>query len=519
MNRRKKHVLTASTAVAMTLLTVAGCGTSNATSGTQNNSGTSSSQTASSTIKIALQNDVSGFDPEKTASASTFKVTNNIFDTLVDVKPNGQLQPGLATKWHVSKNGLNWTFDLRKNVLFQNGKTLTAADVKYTFDRILNKQTGDPNISDFSEIKSISIVSPQTVKFTLSKPYAPFLASMALPWAAVIEQGTGTNLKNKPIGTGPYKLVKWVPQQSITLTKFSKSWDAKQAHIKTIKFVVVPNQSTRLMDLKTGIVDVSTVSPANASSVKSNAKLQLLSSPSNAVQIMAMNNKSKPLNNILVRQAIEYAVNKPAIIKAVDFGYGQEIGSHMPPNSPYYVNLNKTYPYNLHKAKQLLKKAGYANGLTLNMALPQPYPIHIKTGQIIAQELKQIGITVHTKVIPWSQWLKNVYLGRHYQLTVITHTGRLDPAQLLDRYEAGNKGNYFNFSDPKVTKDLKQAVSTTNQEMRKKLYQQVQTLLAKDAANVFIQTPDNLIGMNKHVSGWSTYPVDIYNLRGVRLSH
>ncbi len=466
-------------------------------------------------LTIAITNDVSGLDPQTTASASTFEVTANIFDTLLQTDPAGRLQPDLALSWKPSNHYTTWTLTLRPHVLFKNNKPFTAKDVVYTFQRILNKTTADPNIGHFSEITSVRANSPLSVTFTLNRPYAPFLSSLALPWAAILETGTGHKDKTQPIGTGPYELVKWTPQQSVVLTRFNKAWDVKQAKISQATFLVVPDPATQLLDLESGMVDVAPVPAASAQQVKNSANLKLLVTPLNDVQVMAMNNKAKPLNNILVRKAIEYAINKNAIIQAVDFGYGSVIGSHMPPNSPYYINLNGVYKQNLAKARALLAKAGYARGLTLTMDLPQPYQMHVQTGEIIAQQLKAIGITVHTNIIPWSEWLSNVYLGRRYQLTVIDHTGRLDPAQLLDRYETNNPGNYFNFSDPRVNNDLIRASYVQNTAERKALYADVQRLLTADAAAVYIQAPDSLLGMKKTVMNWQTYPIDILNLRNV----
>lgn len=473
---------------------------------------------SNASLTIAMSNDVSGLDPQMTASASTFEVTNNIYDTLVQTDAASNLHPDLALTWHESNHGTTWTFHLRPHVLFQNGKLFTAADVVYTFDRILNKSTGDPNVNDFSEIASVKADSPTQVTFTLNRPYAPFLSSMALPWAAIIEYGTGSQLKTQPIGTGPYELVKWIPQQSIVLKRFNQAWDRQEAKISQVTFMVIPNPSTQLLDLQSGLVDVASVPPASAAQVKNSTNLKLLVKPLNDVQIMAMNNKAKPLNNILVRKAIEYAVNKQQILQAVDFGYGSIIGSHMPPISPYYVNLNNVYRQNLKLARALLTKAGYRHGLTLTMDLPQPYQIHVQTGEILAQQLQAIGIQVQMHIIPWSEWIQNVYLGRRYQLTVIDHTGRLDPAQLLDRYETANMGNYFNFSDPRVNSDLIRASYTQNQAVRKQLYADVQRLLTADAAAVYIQSPDALIGMNKNVMGWKIYPIDVDNLRGVYIA-
>lgn len=489
---------------------IAGCGS--------NTSSPSAKAAAPQSIKIAIANDVSGFDPQTTASASTFEVAYNIYNTLIDVTSQGQLTPDLATHWSSSQGGKVWTIKLRPHVKFSNGKTLTAQDVVYTFNRILNKATADPNIADFSEISSVKAVNPLTVQFTLSQPYSPFLASLALPWAAILEQGTAGQLKTHPIGTGPYELEKWVPQQQIVLKKFKGSFQANQAKLSTVTFNIVPSQSTQLLDIQSGQDDVATtLNPSSASTVKQDAKLKLVAVPQDEVQILALNNTQAPFNKVLVRQAISYAINRSAIIKAVDFGYGQADVGPIPTAGLDYTNLTSMYPHSMAKARQLLTKAGYPHGFSATMALPQPYQTHIQTGQLIAQELAPLGIHIKTTVVPWSEWLSNIYEGHHYQMTVISFTGRLDPAQMLGRYAAGSPGNMFGYSDPTVTKDLSQGVTMPNGSSRVALYHTLQKTIAQTDPAVFIQSPDAVEGMSSNVHGWKSYPIDVYNLRNVTL--
>lgn len=489
---------------------IAGCGSTT--------SSATAKQATSATLKIAMANDVSGFDPDTTASASTFEVAYNIYNTLITVTSRGQLKADLATHWSSSSDGKVWTVKLRPHVKFQNGKAFTAQDVVYTFDRILNKRTADPNIADFSEIASVKALNPLTVQFTLSKAYSPFLASLALPWAAITESGTGHQLKTHPIGTGPYELEKWVPQQQIVLKKFPGSFQASEAKFSTVTFNIVPSESTQLLDLQSAQDNIVTaLNPSSASDVKSDTKLKLVAVPQDEVQILALNNTRAPFNNVLVRQAISYAINRPAIIQAVDFGYGQADVGPIPTVGLDYANLTSMYPHSMSKARSLLAKAGYSQGFSATLALPQPYQFHIQTGELIAQELAPLGIHLTTTVVPWSEWLSNIYEGHQYDMTVISFTGRLDPAQMLSRYAAGNPANMFGYSDPAVTADLAQATVMPNGPSRVAMYHTLQKLIAKTEPAVFIQSPDAVIGMSSKVHGWHSYPIDVYNLRNVSL--
>ncbi|MHB1653327.1 MAG: ABC transporter substrate-binding protein [Desulfitobacteriaceae bacterium] len=492
---------------------LAGCGTNASTAGQPANSG---AQAKGGTLRIAISNDVDGLDPQRTVSASTFEVTNNIYDTLVGTDPKGNLLPRLATEWNVSSDKKSWTFKLRDDVSFQNGRKFTADDVKFSMERLLEKQS--PRASDYAMIDNIKVDSPTQITFNLKQPNAPFISSLAMPWAAIVPQEAVTQLKTHPMGTGAFKLKEWVPQQKVVLEKNPSYFLKNEPYLDGVEFQVIPDMATQLVNLKSGQIDVATISGEQAAEVKQSSNLTLYSKPSNSVQVLAMNNKVTPLNDVRVRQAIAMAINKDAVIQGSNWGFGETIGSHMSPLDPYYVDLNKVLSYDSAKAKQLLQEAGYGQGFDLTLSLPQPYAIHRKAGEVVADQLKQIGIRVKLETVDWGKWLKDIYAGRNYQMTIIAHTGRLDPDAMLNRYASNSKENYMNYSNPTVDAALKQGILATDMAARKKIYTTVEETLAKEVPAVFLQAPNTLLALNKKVQGFDSFPIDIYELKSVTLT-
>ncbi|WP_166242925.1 ABC transporter substrate-binding protein [Paenibacillus turpanensis] len=466
-------------------------------------------------LKIAVSNDVDGLDPHRTVSASTFQVTNNIFDTLIGTDPSGNLQPRLAEKWTPSADGKAWTFALKKGVKFHNGRDMTAEDVQFSLERLMGE--GSPRAKDYSSvIDKVTADSPEQLTITLKQGSASFLSSLAMPWAAVVPKESVEQLKQKPVGTGAFRLVEWVPQQKVVLEK-NADYYGKTVSLDKVEFLVIPDSATQLINLKSGQVHIAGLSGEQAEEVKKDQKLQLYTKPSNSVQLMALNNKVAPLDNMKVRQAIALAVNKEQVIIGSNWGFGAKIGSHLSPSDTYYKDFTKTLEHDVTKAKELLKEAGLEKGFDLTLSLPQPYAVHVKAGEVVADQLKQIGVNVKLETVDWGKWVKDIYTGRQYEATIIAHTGRLDPDAMLSRYATDSKENYMNYSNAAVDEALKKGTVTIDAKERKDIYASVQETLASEVPAVYLQAPYTLLGMSAKVKGFETYPIDIYELSNVSL--
>jgi peptide/nickel transport system substrate-binding protein len=467
-------------------------------------------------LTVAIAADPDGLDPHKTVAAASFQITRNIYDTLVQTDERGRIEPDLALEWEPSADGKTWTFTLRTGVRFHNGRELTADDVVYSFERLLSPETASPRAKDFAVVESVSAPDAETVVFQLKQPQASFLSNLAYGWAAIVPREAADTLRDEPVGTGPFQLVEWVKDSHVTLERFDGYFLPGVPYLDRATFRVITDPAARMAALQAGEVDVIPELPVQqVATVRNDPALKLIEVPFNGIQYIAINNAMPPFDDVRVRQALNHAVDKQAVIEAAQFGIGVPIGSHMPPVTEFYVDLSDRYPYDPEKARALLAEAGYPDGFETTMILPQPYDFHIRNGQVVADQLSKVGIKVKLETMEWGTWLQQVYNGRQFALTAIGATGRLDPDPFLNAYVSTSPENMRNYENPRF--DELAALGTTESETtrRKDIYAEMQNLLADDAAAIYLLAPLSSVTLRQDVQGWVVYPIDIYDLRTV----
>ena len=469
----------------------------------------SSSKTVNNVITMAIPVDPDGLDPMLTAAASTFQITSNIYETLVTVDEKGNLLPCLATEWKESEDGLSITFSLRKDAAFSNGKKCTSEEVKNSFLRLKSQES--LRYKDYEFITSIETPDEDTIVFRMDEINVAALSSFAYPWAAVVDTEE-SNLKNKPMGTGPYYLSSWVPQERLVLEL--NPYYTGEVKNEGFNLVVMPDLTAEITALESGEVDIILITGDIASAVE-NKGYNILAAAGNGLQLMAMNNKNEALSDIRVRQAINYAVEKDELIEAVWWGYGEKIGSHFPVVLKEYIDLSSTYTYDKEKAKELLKEAGYSTGLTLRMDLPKNYQEYVNAGLVIAASLEEVGIHVDVNIVEWAYWLSEVYIGRNYDLTVVGHTGRLDPYALLVKYLSTGSENYFNYTSERVDELLSLYKTELDEEKRTEYIQKIERILAEEVPALYIQDPIQIFVSQSDVFGFASFPINIYKFKDV----
>ncbi len=466
-----------------------------------------SAEAERSVVRMAVTADPDGLDPHATASASTFQVTSNIYETLVTVDEGGNIIPMLAESWEVSDDGLYIRFNLRSDVHFSNGKSCDSEAVKASFERLM--APGSIRGGDYSDIAEIEVIDSTTIGFAFDSLNVTALSLFAYPWSAVVDASV-ENLRTEPVGSGPYMLSSWVPQQDLEL-KRNPYYDG-ECNIDTVKFIMMPDMTTQVVSLQNGQVDIILITGDLVSRFEGNEDYQIMALPINGLQLMAMNNANGALSDERVRVAICSAVDKDALIESVWWGYGQEIGSHFPVVLSEYVDMNNLYPYDTEKARALLEEAGYGDGLVLNMRLPRSYQEYVNAGLVIADQLKAIGITVNVEIVEWAEWLSDVYTGKNYDLTVVGHTGRLDASSLLSRYRSGTAENYFNFADEEFDLLLDQYSSEPNEKERVAIAHRMQEILAEKVPALYIQDPIQIYVMPSTLKGFKIYPINIFTM-------
>lgn len=507
LRQKLKLFMTAALAGAM-VLSLASCAKSTA--------GGSSAGTATVTggkLVVGTFTEPDSLDPYKAQAAGSREILFNMFEGLVKPDKNGNMIPAVAQSYQMSSDATSYTFQIRDGVKFQDGKAVTADDVKYSITTAAGLGTGQALVAGLNNIKSVDSIDSSDVKISLKSPDSEFLPYLTV---AIIPNGY-TDEATKPMGTGPFAFVSFTPQQSIILKKNPYYWQKGLPYLDSVTIKIESTLDSAVLDLQGGSIDMLPHTTLDKYSQLSN-QFNIAQGNLNAVQQLVLNNKVKPFDNAAVRQALSYAIDPDEVIKTVGYGKGTRVGTPVIPGLKKYFDSSLTYAYkkNTAKAKELLAQAGYPNGFSFTITVPSNYQVHIDTAQVLISELKAVGITATIKQVDWGTWLSQVYTNRQYDATVIAVDGmNLSPRSFLQRYVSTDANNFMNYNDPQYDALYAKAVAATDDTQKVSLYKQCQELISKDAANVFLEDQAQLTPMKKDLAGYVFYPLYVQDLSTV----
>lgn len=519
----KKKLISLFLTALLSMAVLGGCGSD----GTGESSGNNSSNDVSGleptyggSVVVGIQQDIDSLDPHKATSAGTKEILFNIFEGLVKPDENGNLISAVASDYTISEDGLVYTFPLRDNVKFHNGSPVTAEDVKYSLERVSGLLDGTALISTLSTakggIQKVDILNEKTVQVTVGSANTELIYSFE---AAIIPKGSGEEAAAAPVGTGPFSFVSYKPQEGIVVAKNPDYWQAGLPYLDEVNFKIVGSAETALMELQGGTIDIYPyLTDSQAQALEGSGAFSVKSSPTAIVQALFLNNAEKPLDNVKVRQAICYALDKEEIDDFVGGGTGAYISSAMLPTlTAYYADLNDTYgnKANIEKAKELLKEAGYPNGFDLTITIPSNYEFHMQTGQVVVEQLKAVNINATIQAVDWNTWLNDVYTGRKYTATISGLTCDLTPGYLLNRFQTDSKKNFINYANAQYDELYLKAQAELDLTKKADYYKQMQTLLCNDAGTAFLQVPSNKTAISSSLSGYKFYPVYVQDMSTV----
>lgn len=455
-------------------------------------------------LHVALPAEPPGLDPTTNSSAVIDRLLyNNVYEGLVKVNRDGEVVPGLAKDWKISSDKLTYIFHLRENVQFHNGKELKAKDVEFTFRRNMeNPRIVHPEY--FKPIESISTPDEKTVSIQIKEPNSSFLFNLARGDSVILPTGESESLKSHPVGTGPFQFAGWKRGSYINLTRFPQYYREGIPYLQSVRFEFISDPNARLQALRAGDIDAIAygTNPANAKLLQQSPRFKVLNGVTTGEVILAMNNSRKPFSNLKVRKAINYGLDKEAIIEGAMFGFGQEIGSLMSPASPEYIDLTWLYPHDPEKAKKLLEESGYPDGFQAKLKLPYTYDYALRAGKIVADQLRKIGVKVEIEKVGWGQWIERVFSNADYDMTIIGHVEAFD----ISIY--ANPDYYFRYDNPRLQTLLERADRTVDSTKRKVLYGIVQWIIAEEVPSAFLFELPSLPAMKKNVMNWwRDYPI------------
>ena len=464
-----------------------------------------------SDVTVGLQLEPPHLDPTSAAAGAIDQVLySNVFEGLTRFASDGSIIPGLAKSWNISADGLAYTFDLNSGVKFHDGSYMNANDVKFSLDRINADDSANAQKKLYEGIESVEVVSPLKVKITLSKPNGNLLFNLAWGDAVIVSKNSIENIKQKPVGTGAFMFDKWVQGDRIELAKNSSYWGAPAKLNKVIfKFISDPSAAFAAMMAEDVDVFRGFPSPENIFQFESDPRFKVLKGSTEGETILSTNNKMPPFDNVKVRKALAHAINRQEIIDGAMFGYGTPIGTHFAPHHPAYLDLTGKSQYDPGLSKTLLAEAGFPDGFETTLKLPPPAYAR-KGGEIIAAQLREVGIRTEITNLEWSQWLKEVFKDKDFGLTIVAHTEPFD----IGIY---SRPNYYFQYDSKAFQDINAALtSETDPAVRTQLLQKAQTLIADDYVNGFLFQRANVSVINANVEGiWANSPTQATDLTSV----
>ena len=377
-----------------------------------------SANKAANAVTVGIAQDLdNSLDPHKAVAAGTKEVMFNVFEGLVKPTSNGDLIPAVAESYTVSEDHLTYTFTIREGVQFHNGDTVTAEDVVYSLKRVAAPtETGVVQVEALSIMADVVAVDEKTVAITLTEPSNEFISylTVAILPADYTEQDT------KPVGTGPFSFASRSAQENIVLEKFEGYW-GKGAYLDQVTFRIIENAEGLLMGLQSGAIDICSHLTTTQVSQLSEADFNIQQGYMNLVQAMYLNNAAEPFDDVRVRQALCYAIDRQQILDLAFDGYGALIGSSMYPAFGKYFDdtLTNYYTYNVDTAKALLTEAGYPNGFEMTITVPSNYQPHMDTAEVVVEQLKAVGVTATIQPVEWETWVSEAYVGRNFQATLV----------------------------------------------------------------------------------------------------
>ncbi len=467
------------------------------------------------TLVFARGGDSESLDPGSTSDGESSRVTQQVLETLLTFEAESfELEPGLAHDWEVSDDGLTYTFYLEEGVKFHDGTDFDAEAVKINFDRFADPEHeyafadheyvyfmygamfGGHKGEEGHVVEEVKVVDDHTVEFILSKPLGFFLQNMGMSYFAITSPAAleefGPEINENPVGTGPFKFISWTKDDSIVLEKNEDYWKEGLPKLDKVIFEVIPDNAARLIALRSGDIDIMDgLNPDDAAGVDSDEDLTLYARTENNFGYIGFNTQKEPLDNDLLRQAISHAIDRGAIVDALYAGYGTVAKNPLPPSYLGYNDEVEGYQYDVEKAKEVLKEAGYEDGLEIDlwtMPVARPYmPDPETTAEIVQNNLAEIDITVNIVREEWAPYLEKTAKGEH-QIYMLGWSGTNgDPdyflSSLLHGDLVGDSNREF-YQNDEVDTLLNEAKVEIDQDKRAEMYKEAQAIIAEDVPMV-----------------------------------
>lgn len=462
------------------------------------------------TLRAAWQAEWESLDPHVASSEATFQILNNVLETLTFYDNDMNLIPWLAESWEQSEDGLTWTFNLREGVTFSNGEEMTAEDVKFSFDRLLDPEIGSGNAFRVGgEGTEIEVIDDYTVAITTTTVNATLPISLGsnkstgiLSSDSVEEDGT----ISVPVGTGPFVIAEVEGTSRLLLERNDSYWQEGLPYLDAVEITPITDDATRELALQGGEQDwIFTIAPQNLQALQDDPDVVVETAPRLSYDYFGLNLNREPFDDVRVRQAIAYAIDRQVICDFAFFGLCEPIHGPTASGSPWYFPY-APYDRDLDRARDLLEEAGYGDGFTMQMMPAIGFDETIRGSQIVQQQLAEIGITVEIDSVEFSEWLERQSAGE-FDAFMLSWLGLNDATDYFYlQHRTGQTFNFTGYSNPEFDELVDEGLTLDSFDERYEVYQQANQILVDDAPYIYMYAKQEVKAWAPYVMGYEVRP-------------
>lgn len=471
------------------------------------------------TLRLGLDVDAGTGDPRLAQDTSAFRLRELLFNGLVYIESDYSPKPDLAESWE-NPDDQTWVFHLRQGVKFHNGQELTAEDVKYTYETILDEAFAAPLRAFYEPIQSIEVIDEHTIQFSLDSAYGPFLSYMDMgivPKAVAEEQGEAFGVN--PVGSGPFKFISWQRGDTIELEAFEDHFNGRP-NVDKVVIKVVPDNSARAVAVESGDLDFiqSPVSPQDVIRLESTPGVKVERIPASGYTYINLNTADPILSDVRVRQALAHLVNRQQILDTIYKSIGQIANSPIPPGMWAFADDVAGYDYDPERAAALLDEADWTLGADgIRAKDGQPLALTIRTHsedpdrrqviEVLQAEFSNAGIQADTNVVEWPSYFADIQESK-YQVAVIGWLNLTNPDRAMFRaFTIDGPANYGKYENAEVDQLIRDARTSLNQDEARAMYQQASRLIAQDVPYIFLQYQEYIAIYRDSLQGFVPNPV------------
>ena len=473
------------------------------------------------TLRVAFQNEWAGLDPHVVSSYSSYQVLFNVVENLTAYDDDLNLVPALAESWEQSEDGLTWTFKLREGVMFHNGREMTAEDVKWSFDRLIDPATGAGNAGNVGPADTqIEVIDDYTVAITHPEPVGILPQTLAFnPASGIIamESLEDDGTISVPIGTGPFQISEVEGTTRLVLDRFDDYWQDGYPYLDQIVIEPIPDDTVRETALLGGEVDwVLAIAPQNYQSLVDNPDIVVDTAPQLSYDYIGMNLTREPFDDVRVRQAIALAIDRQVLCEAGFFGLCETIQGPVGSGSPWDFNY-EPYDQDIERAKALLTEAGYPDGFEMELLPTTQYGETVRAAQVLQQQLAEIGIDATINAPEWSEWLE-LEGNFMYDAYICNWNGLIDADQYYYlQHRSDQVFNFTGYNNPEFDELVDAGRAISDFDERYQIYEQADEVLVDDAPYIYMYNKEEIRAYAPYVKGFVVRPDQTNYFKGVWL--